>query len=103
MLIHRRGAARRILGNKMLTKFDVALKKLPAGTGFDSFAHKTVEDLCWICLHELDMHAEAEHFAPMALRRQYLAFCKRYGFYAREADEAFQGGLTVRKSDCYDY
>jgi len=85
----------------MKTEFEAALKKLPAGTGFDPFAHKTVEDLCWICLHELDMHAEAENFASMALRKKYLAFCQLYGFYALEAGKQFRRGATVRKSDCY--
>jgi len=86
----------------MKTDFEAAYKRLPEGTGFDSFAHKTVEDLCWICLHELDMHAEAENFVPMALRRQYLAFCKRYGFYSVEAEKQFEIGKSVkRKSDCY--
>jgi hypothetical protein len=48
------------------------------------------------------MHAEAENFVPMALRRQYLAFCKRYGFYSVEAEKQFEIGKSVkRKSDCY--
>ena len=85
----------------MKTEFESALKKLPAGTGFDSFAHKTVNDLCWICLHELDMHAEAENFVPVALRRKYVKFCSNYGFYADEAEKQFRIGMNVRKSDIY--
>ena len=53
--------------------FQKALDKLPEGTGFDAYSHKTVQDLCWICLHELDLHAEGEYFVPMALRKKYLS------------------------------
>jgi len=59
-----------------MTTFEKALDKLPDGTGFDAYSHKTVQDLCWICLHELDLHAEGEYFVPMALRKKYLAFNK---------------------------
>ena len=38
--------------------FDKALNALPDGTGYDHTAHKTIEDLCYLCLHELDMVAE---------------------------------------------
>ena len=86
---------------KMRTAFEAAIKKLPAGTGFDPFAHTTVADLCWICLHELDMHAESENYAPLALRRKYLKFCQTNGYYIAEAEKEFRICLGVRKSDCY--
>jgi hypothetical protein len=79
--------------------FETALNKLPDGTGFDSFAHKTVKDLCYLCLHELDLHAEQEYWHPVALRKKYLAFCKKFGFYAKEAEQQFDVGRHHRKED----
>jgi hypothetical protein len=81
--------------------FKKALNQLPDGTGFDSFVHKTVEDLCWICLHELDLHAEEEYFVPLALRRQYLSFIRKNKFYVKEAEAMFIAGRQVQESDCY--
>ena len=80
--------------------FQTALNQLPDGTGFDAFDHKTVEDLCWLCLHELDLHAEAEYFVPLALRKKYLAFNRKWGFYYKEAQEMFSAGKSVSKADC---
>ena len=80
--------------------FDKALDKLPEGTGFDAYSHKTVADLCWVCLHELDLHAEGEYFVPLALRRKYLAFIRKHGFYVAQAEQAFAQGKNVTKADC---
>jgi hypothetical protein len=85
----------------MNTEFQTALDKLPDGTGFDAYVHKTVEDLCWICLHELDLHAEAEYFVPMSLRKKYLAFNRKWGFYHKEAQAVFDAGKSISKADCY--
>ena len=85
----------------MMTTFQKALDKLPEGTGFDAYSHKTVQDLCWICLHELDLHADREYFVPMALRKKYLAFNKKFGFYVNEAQAMFDAGKSVTKADCY--
>jgi len=81
--------------------FQTALKDLPEGTGFDSFVHKTVEDLCWLCLHELDMHAEGEYWHPAARRKKYLNFCRKYGFYEEEAQEEFELGKGLKKADAH--
>lgn len=81
--------------------FDKALKELPDVCGFDHFAHKTVEDLCWICLHELDLHAEGEYWHPVAVRKKLLAFCKRYGYYVAEAQAMFNAGKGRKKADAY--
>lgn len=81
-------------------EFQKALSKLPEGTGFDAYSHKTIEDLCWICLHELDLHAEGEYFVPIALRRKYLAFIRKHGFYVKQAEEMFAQGKNVSKADC---
>jgi hypothetical protein len=81
--------------------FETALNNLPDGTGFDSFAHKTVEDLCWLCLHELDMHAEGEYWHTAAQRKKYLNFCRKYGYYAEEAQEEFELGKGLKKADAY--
>ena len=80
--------------------FQKALDQLPDGTGFDAYSHKTIQDLCWICLHELDLHAEAEYFVPMALRKKYLAFNRKWGFYVNEAQAMFDAGKSVTKADC---
>ena len=81
--------------------FEAALNELPDGTGFDAHSHKTVADLCWLCLHELDLHAEAEYFVPMSLRKKYLAFNRKWGFYGKEAQEMFDSGKSILKADCY--
>lgn len=81
--------------------FEKALNALPDGTGFDAYSHKTIEDLCWICLHELDLHAEAEYFVSLALRKKYLSFIRKYGFYVTEAEQVFLEGKNVSKADCY--
>ena len=81
--------------------FETALNKLPEGTGFDAYCHKTVEDLCWLCLHELDLHAEAEYFVPLALRKKYLAFNSKWGFYGEESQAMFNAGKKISKADCY--
>jgi hypothetical protein len=43
-----------------MNDFDKALK-LPTSAGYDAFAHKTEEDLCYIFLHELDLVVEQEY------------------------------------------
>ena len=81
--------------------FEKALKALPKGTGFDAYSHKTIKNLCWLCLHKLDLHAEAEYFVPLALRKKYLSFIRKHGFYVTEAEQVFLEGKNVSKADCY--
>lgn len=86
--------------------FDKALKQLPDSVGFDWFAHKTVEDLCFICLHELDMVAEREHWLPLAERKKLLKFIEKFGKtcekdYTNEARQMYQQALSVTKGECY--
>jgi hypothetical protein len=81
--------------------FEKALNDLPNDTGYDSFAHKTIQNLCYVCLHELDLHAEQEYWHPVALRKKYLAFCKKYGFYVDEAQKQFDLGKGLKKADAY--
>ena len=81
--------------------FEKALNALPDVCGFDPFNHITTEDLCWLCLHELDLHAEQEYWHPVATRKQLLAFCKKYGHYAAEAEAAFTTGQGLKKADAY--
>ena len=80
--------------------FEKALKELPDVCGLDS-CHKTIEDLCWICLHELDLHAEQEYWHPLAVRKKLLAFCKKYGHYADEAQAMFTQGANHKKPNSY--
>ena len=89
-----------------MTDFDKALKALPSSAGFDAFSHKTVEDLCWICLHELDLVAEREYWQPMAERKKLLKFIETYGpscenDYSADARKVFDQARLVTKSDCY--
>jgi hypothetical protein len=37
----------------------------------------------------------------MALRKKYLAFNKKFGFYVNEAQAMFDAGKSVTKADCY--
>jgi hypothetical protein len=79
--------------------FDKALNDLPDVAGFDSFEHKTIQDLCWLCLHELDLHAEQEYWHPTSVRKKLLSFCKKYGHYYDEAKKQFDLGSGLRKAD----
>lgn len=81
--------------------FHKALESLPDVCGFDSFSHITIEDLCYLCLHELDMHAEQEYWHPVAVRKKLLAFCKKYGYYQTEAEAMFINGAGFKKADAY--
>jgi len=79
--------------------FEKALSQLPDVCGYDSFSHKTIQDLCWLCLHELDLHAEQDYWHPVAVRKKLLAFCKKYGHYAEEAQTQFTNGNGLKKAD----
>jgi hypothetical protein len=81
--------------------FEKALNELPDVCGFDSFCHKSIRDLCFICLHELDLHAEGEYWHPVAVRKKLLAFCKKYGYYEAEAQAMFTAGQGLKKADAY--
>ena len=81
--------------------FEKALNELPDVCGFDPFNHTSIEDLCWLCLHELDLHAEQEYWHPVAVRKKLLAFCKKYGHYATEAAAVFTAGQGLKKADAY--
>ena len=83
--------------------FELALKELPEGTYFEHGAHTTVEDLCFVCLHELDLHAECEYFHPVAMRRAYLKFIEKHGFYVMEAQAVFKQGLRRSYRDFPHY
>ena len=89
-----------------MTDFDKALNALPPSAGYDPAAHKTVEDLCWICLHELDLVAEEEYWLPLAERKKLLKFIVRFGKtckedYTDEARKMYTRSLNVSKEDCY--
>ena len=81
--------------------FDKALNDLPDVVWYESFHHKTIEVLCWLCLHELDLHAEQEYWHPVSTRKSLLAFCKKYGHYLDEAQQQFNLGKGLKKADAY--
>ena len=82
---------------KALKDFD----KISHVTYFEPTEHKEIQDLCYLCLHELDLVAEGEFWHPIALRRKLLAFCKKWGYYAEEAQREFDIGKIARKCDAY--
>tara|TARA_R110000823_G_scaffold24690_2_gene73319 strand:- start:54 stop:347 length:294 start_codon:yes stop_codon:yes gene_type:complete len=89
-----------------MTDFDKALKALPPTAGYDPIAHKTVEDLCWICLHELDLVTEEEYWLPLVERTKLLKFIVRFGKtckkdYTDEARKMYAKSVNVSKEDCY--
>jgi hypothetical protein len=61
-----------------MTDFEKALKDLPPETDLDAH-HATVEDLSYLCLHELDLHAEGEYEHPKKLLKAYRAFIAKWG------------------------
>ena len=85
----------------MQATFEQALKQLPAGTYYDEFCHKTIQDLCFICLHELDLHAEGEYYHPLAMRKKYLKFILKFGYYTDEAKKVYAIGLGKTKADFF--
>lgn len=89
-----------------MTDFEKALNKLPDSAGYDFYAQKTIEDLCWICLHELDLVAEREYWHPVAERKKLLKFIEKFGpscatDYTDEARRVYAQAQSVSKSDCY--
>jgi hypothetical protein len=79
-------------------------------TYFDSAEHVTIGDLCYLCLHELDLHAEGEYWHPMKERRALLKFCQKWGpqtadgmDYAKEAEVQFYLGKDKKKSEAYTH
>jgi hypothetical protein len=74
--------------------FDKALSDLPDVCGYDSFSHKTIQYLC--CLF---LHAEQEYWHPTSVRKKLLAYCKKYGHYADEAQTQFVNGNGLKKAD----
>lgn len=89
-----------------MDNFQKALNKLPSSVGFDPFEHNTIDDLCWICLHELDLVAEREYWHPISERKKLLKFIETFAGdckkdYTNEAREIFNQSLNVTKRDCY--
>lgn len=77
-----------------MTDFQKALDDLPDGTGIDAH-HNSIDDLCWLCLHELDLHAEGEFRHDPSNLRKYYGFIKKYGTDAdkKEAWSVYQQAL----------
>lgn len=71
-------------------------------TYYEVSEHKTADDLCYLCLHELDLHAEGEYWHPIGVRKALLNFIKKYGsdYYKNEALRQFNIGKGKRKEDC---
>lgn len=70
-----------------MSSFEIALKELPPDVDLDVH-HKSVEDLCWLCLHELDLHVEGEYKHSKQNVTAYKRFIKKFG------DEFFQNELN---------
>ena len=80
-------------------EFEAALKVLPEGTYYEPTVHITLADLCFVCLHELDLHAEGEYFHPLAMRKKYLRFIEKHGHYILEGQAMYRLGLGKTKRD----
>ena len=55
-------------------------------TYFDPMCHSTIEDMCFVCLHELDLHAEGEYWHPSRICRDLLAFITEHGSQNHKAE-----------------
>lgn len=92
------------LYEKALQDFD----KVRHLTYFEPSEHVSVADLCYLCLHELDLHAEGEYWHPAPVRRDLLNFCKKWGpladekgmDYSSEAQRQYDIGKGKKKADC---
>jgi len=76
-------------------------------TYFEFREHTKISDLCYLCLHELDLHAEGEYWHPASVRRMLLRFLQTWGAYAEdgidyvaESKRQFEAGKGRKKSDC---
>jgi hypothetical protein len=77
-------------------------------TYFEFSEHTSIADLCYLCLHELDLHAEQEYWHTMSDRRALLKFCQKWGphsterlDYVAESQRMFDAGRNHKKSDSY--
>ena len=52
---------------------------LPNGYRYDPLACKTIEELCWVCLHELSMHADGEYQHKKKALIEFRDFAVKYG------------------------
>lgn len=55
-------------------------------TYFDARDHRTLADLCYLCLHELSMHAEGNFNHRLADREALLDFCRKWGRMATQEE-----------------
>ena len=82
--------------------------KVSSLTYFEPSQHTKIADLCYLCLHELDLHAEGEYWHPAAVRQALLKFCQKWGphadeagiDYAAESQRQFDLGRGKKKADC---
>ena len=92
--------------------YEQALKDFSAVQGltyFEYSEHTTIDDLCYLCLHELDLHAEGEYWHPIKERKALLKFCQKWGphaeaegkiDYVSESQRQFDAGKSKKKADC---
>jgi hypothetical protein len=91
---------------KKLTAQELAKKdfdKVSHYTYFDPMVHSTIEDMTFVSLHELDLHAEGEYWHPIKVRRDLLNFITKHGSdnHKNEALRQFNNGKDKRKEDSY--
>ena len=80
-------------------------RKVEYYTYYEPTEHKTADDLCYLCLHELDLHAEGEYWHPAKVRKTLLNFINKHGsdYYKKEGMRQFNLGKGKRKEDCLSY
>ena len=90
------------------TDYEQALKEFGSVmhlTYFEPGEHTKICDLCYLCLHELDLHAEGEHWHPLKERKALLKFCQNWGQhstgdaidYVTESQKQFDLGFNLKK------
>ena len=86
-----------------MTDINKDFSKVAHVTYYEPTEHKTADDLCYLCLHELDLHAEGEYWHPIKVRRALLNFINKYGsdYYKSEGLLQFNLGKDKRKQDSF--
>jgi hypothetical protein len=70
-----------------MEKYQQALKdfgRIEFLTYFEPSQHTRIADLCYLALHELDLHAEGEYWHTASDRRNLLKFCQKWGSQAED-------------------
>lgn len=86
-------------------------KEVMTLTYFEYSEHTRICDLCYLCLHELDLHAEGEYWHTPKDRGALLRFIKKWGAkgteeegsidYVAEGKKQYALGNKMKKAGAY--